>query len=113
MRAHLMAETPRTPVSGPIVSRWLWAVTAGLLAFVGSWLGCVVIVVLAIRQIPPDVPHPTEAYEGFGDAMRAVFLFYLGVGLSFLVAVVAGFVVATWVAYRGYSRGGEARHSGG
>ncbi len=99
-----MAEAFTPPAPRPSVGRWLWAVTAGLLAFFGSWIGGVVAVVLAIRQIPPDVPHPTEAYEGFGDAMRAVFLFYLGTGLSFLVATVVGMAISVWVAYRGLSR---------
>ena len=37
--------------------------------------------------------------------MQAVFLFYLGAGLSFLPAVAVGIVVSTWVAYRDMSRG--------
>ena len=112
-----MAEATRPPVAVPTLGQWLWAVTAGLLAFVGSWLAGVVVVVLAIRQIPPDVPHPKEAYEGFGDALRVVFLFYLGVGLSFLVAVMVGVTVSVWLAYRGLCRtdaepGAAADHGG-
>lgn len=99
-----MSEALGRRSAGPTVGRWLGALTAGLLAFVGSWVTGVVVTVLVIRQIPPEVPHPTEAYEGFGDAMRALVLFYLGAGMAFLVAVVVGVAVSTWVAYRGISR---------
>lgn len=96
-----MAERYTHLAPKPSIGRWLWAVTVGLLAFLASWFVGVAVVVLIIRLIPPDVPHPTEAYEGIGDYYRAMFLFYLGTGLSFLVAVVVGVAVSMWVAYRG------------
>jgi hypothetical protein len=74
-------------------------VTAGLIAFVGGWFVGVLVVVLAIRQTQ-DMSYPTEACEGAGDAMFAGMLFYLGVGLSFCVAIVLGLVVFDWIATR-------------
>jgi hypothetical protein len=75
----------------------LWPVIAGLLAFLGSLVLGIALTVLVIRAIPPQVPNPTEAYEGFGDAMMAMLLFELGAGVSLMVAVLIGLAVAAWI----------------
>jgi hypothetical protein len=50
--------------------------------------------VLVVRAIPPEVPHPTEAYEGFGDAVTSLTYLFFGVVLSILVALFTGIFVA-------------------
>jgi hypothetical protein len=81
--------------------RWAVAsVTAGFLAFVGTLATGVLVTVLIVRAIPPEVPHPTEAHEGFGDAMMALVRFCFGAGLSFLVACIVGLVTKSSLASR-------------
>jgi len=81
--------------------RWVViSVVAGLLSFVGTLLVGLVVTILIIRAIPPDVPNPTEAYEGFGDAIKAMTYFGLGASLSLIIAGVVGMLVGEWVASR-------------
>jgi hypothetical protein len=80
-----------------------WAIIAGFLAFLIS-LGILLgITILIVRAIPPRVPNPTEAYEGFGDAMIAGHYFLVGSLLSLPVAASIGATVAVWVVHRANS----------
>jgi hypothetical protein len=76
----------------PIAFGCLWPV----LAFLGTLVLGLVVTVLVVRSIPPEVPHPTEAYEGFGDAVTAAIHLFIGTLLSFLIAL----IVACFVAVR-------------
>ena len=84
------------PVGSELV-RWLRSAIAGLVAFLGSLVLGIGLTVIAIRSIPPQVPNPTEAYEGFGDYMIAMLWFELGAGVSLAVAVLIGLAVAAWI----------------
>lgn len=98
-RMVLMAGLACSAAGSALPSRQVVAaVTAGGLAFAGSLTVGLGITVLVIWAIPPEVPNPTEAYEGFGDAVRALGLFGLGVILSLCAAVGVGFVVGERVA---------------
>lgn len=100
-RVHTMALLAAAEVWGVFPSRWVVAsVAAGLLAFAGTLAAGLAVTLLIVRAIPPEVPHPTEAYEGFGDAMTALFRFYLGAVLSLLVASAAGLLAGNRVASR-------------
>ena len=100
-RLRTMARLAAVAVWGVLPPRWAVASTAaGLLAFAGTLAAGVVVTVLIVRAIPPEVPHPTEAYEGFGDGMMALVRFCLGAGLSLIVACVVGVVTGSWVAAR-------------
>jgi hypothetical protein len=61
-----------------------------------SALGLLVTVVV-VRSVPPEVPHPTEAYEGFGDAVMAPFHMFVGVVVSILIALFTAILVAVRV----------------
>lgn len=107
LAAELFRSVPSTALTAdapatlrPTSRRWVWAVTTGILAFFASWAAGVAITILIVRAIPPEVPNPTEAYEGFGDAIMGVFRFYVGTLISFVVAVVTGLLVSNWIAYR-------------
>jgi flagellar biosynthesis protein FliR len=69
-------------------------------AFFGSLAFGLVVTVLVVRAIPPEVPHPTEAYEGFGDAVTTLFNLIIGAALSILAAL----FTAIFVAVRGYAK---------
>jgi hypothetical protein len=97
MIARLIASAPR----GLVPPQWLVAsMAAGLIAFICTFTAGVTVTVLIIRAIPPDEPNPTEAYEGFGDAVEALFRFFWGSGLSLLAACVVGLYTVTSVARR-------------
>jgi hypothetical protein len=72
-----------------------WPAIAGLSGFLGSLVHGLALTVLVVRSIPPEVPNPTEAYEGFGDAMMRMIWLHLGSGASFLLALMIGLAVAT------------------
>jgi hypothetical protein len=106
-----MFLSPERPVPATLLTGCLWPTVAGLLAFLGSLVLGLVVTVLAIRPIPPEHPNPTEAYEGFGDYLQAKFWFEMGAGLSFVVAVLIGLMVAAWVmAYRAAPHAPAASH---
>ncbi|VTR97845.1 unnamed protein product [Gemmata massiliana] len=92
----------RTPFP---TGRWLWAATVGALVFLVSWGIGIGGTLLIIRAVPADVPNPTEPREGLGDAMTAMFLFCLGVVLSFFPAAVVGYAAAVLVVHRRVTRG--------
>jgi hypothetical protein len=77
-------NTPGQPQFQPAGRKW--PALLGALTFLGSFAAGILLTILVIRAIPPKVAHPTEAYEGVGDAMMATY--YLGIGafLSFSVA---------------------------
>jgi hypothetical protein len=100
-RTRLMARLAAAALWGVFPPRWaVAAVTAGLLAFAGTLAAGLAVTVLIVRAIPPAVPNPTEAYEGFGDAMMAQFRFCMGAGLSLLVACITGCMTGDWAASR-------------
>jgi hypothetical protein len=66
------------------------------LAFVGTLALGLVVTVLVVRSMR-EVPHPTEAYEGFGDAAVALLRLLFGAGLSILIALFTGIFVAVRV----------------
>ncbi len=81
--------------------RWLVApVVAGLLAFASSLAAGLALTLVAVRLIPPEVPNPTEAYEGIGDALTAAFYFGIGAVASLCAAFVIGLVIGERVAAR-------------
>ena len=65
-----------------------------------TFLGGIGTTVLIERSIPPEVPNPTEAHEGFGDFIMAVVRFVLGVAVSLVAAVVAGVIASSLLAAR-------------
>ena len=78
-----------------------WAVASmvvGLLAFALTLATGLAVTILILLAIPPQVPHPTEAYEGFGDAVTALLRLILGASVSILVALIAGISSGIWVA---------------
>jgi hypothetical protein len=76
-----------------------------VLAFLGNWILGIVVTVLVIRQIPPEVPNPEEAYEGIGDYFRGQVLFNLGTYFSFIAAGMAGLIFAiSWDRLRSRDR---------
>lgn len=87
------------PSSGAKPSRR--PVLAGALAFLGSLGLGLALTVLVVRAIPPKVPNPTEAYEGFGDAVMASFELAVGAALSLVVSMIFAAAVAARVAGRG------------
>lgn len=100
-RVGLMARLAWSAVWSVLPSRRSVAgVVAGALTSAVSLAVGLVATVLIVRGIPPDVPNPTEAYEGFGDAARAMFLFWVGAALSECAAIVTELVVGAWVASR-------------
>jgi hypothetical protein len=86
MTTNLHSPDPRT-------ASCLWPV----LAFLGSLALGLALTVVVIRSIPPEVPNPTEAYEGFGDAVMAMVLLVFGAVVSILVALVVAIIVAVRV----------------
>jgi ABC-type Fe3+ transport system permease subunit len=85
----------------------LRSVLAGALAFLGSLFLGLALTFLVVRAISPEHPHPTEAYEGFGDAMMALFHFAFGAVLSLIASMIVAGIVAAHVARRGRRRGGR------
>jgi hypothetical protein len=75
-------------------------VLAGFLAFLGSAVLGLAVTVLVVRSIAPEVPKPTEAYQGFGDYVLTLFWFHIGAGLSFVAAVGIGLAIAARVRMR-------------
>jgi len=94
-----MSATAKPLPGRRTTTQGLLAILAGLVAFGATLAAGVLVTYWVVRAIPPEVPHPTEAYEGFGDAMTAASRFFLGAGASFVFAAVIGFVVAAWVDY--------------
>lgn len=104
-RFRMMYRLVATAVRTTFPSRCAVAsVAAGLFAFAGTLVAGIAVTVLIVRAIPPEVPNPTEAYEGIGDAMLAQFWFYLGGGVSLFVACSVGVVTGSWVASRWSTR---------
>lgn len=100
-RLRVMARLAAAAAWGVLPARQTvaaWA--AGLVALAGTLVAGVAVTVLVVRMIPPDVPNPTEAYEGFGDALAALVRFYAGAVLSFVAACVVGVVTGDRVASR-------------
>ena len=88
------ADHDLPPPSG--IGGCLIVAAACLLTFVAG-IGTTVLIE---RSIPPEVPNPTEAHEGFGDFIMAVARFFLGVAASLVAAVVAGAIVSSRLAAR-------------
>jgi hypothetical protein len=96
-----MARLAGSAVWGVAPSRrTVIAVAVGLFAFVGSWAAGLLATVVLVWAIAPEVPNPTEAYEGFGDAVRTLFLFGVGAVLSLCAALVIGLMAGERVASR-------------
>ena len=76
------------------------AVLAGTLAFLPCMGLGLVLTVLIVCTIPPKVPNPTEAYEGFGDAMMAIFYLAVGAAISLLLSTSVAAAVAARVIRR-------------
>jgi len=70
--------------------RWVRTLIYSSLVFLVSLASGILITTLLILSIPLQVPHPTEAYEGIGDAMLITIVFNFGLILSFLFAFAAG-----------------------
>jgi hypothetical protein len=81
---------PPDPGRQPPLVGCLWPTVA----FLGSLAFGLMVTVLVVRAIPPEAPHPTEAYEGFGDAVTALFGLFIGAVLSILVALFTAIFVA-------------------
>jgi hypothetical protein len=90
---------------------WLRAIGAGMLTFLASWAAGIVATLLIIRSTLPAGPAPDDPTKGVGDAMMAVFWFYLGTALSFFGAVFVGYLVAVWVICRRVIRDAGFKHA--
>jgi hypothetical protein len=77
-----------------------WPVIAATLAFFGSLALGLALTILIVRLIPATVPNPTEAYEGFGDAIMAENYLLIGVGLSLIGSISVAAAVGSLVARR-------------
>jgi hypothetical protein len=77
-----------------------WPVIAAALAFFDSMARGLALTILVIRLIPAKVPNPTEAYEGFGDAIMLENYLLIGTGLSLIVSMSVAAVVGSCVARR-------------
>jgi hypothetical protein len=99
-RSRKLQPVPQPAAEGFLSDGCLLSALAGVLAFLGSLAVGLVMTVIVVRSIPPTVPNPTEAYEGFGDYMMALFRFLFGALISFMVAVGVALVVAACVARR-------------
>lgn len=81
--------------------RWFFAsAAAAIFAFASVFSTSMSIVFLVIWMIPPAVPHPTEAYEGIGDALILHAILTGGAVISFCLAIVAAFIAYLWMASR-------------
>lgn len=80
----------REPVRPRHTVQWLWAVTAGALAFVATWAAGVAVTILVVLAL---LPNRAEAYEGFGDGVLALFLAGAGAVVSCFGGVVVGATV--------------------
>jgi hypothetical protein len=100
-RLRLMAHLACAAVVRVLPSRLTVAVlTGGFLAFLGVLLAGLAATVVIVRQIPPEFPNPTEAYQGFGDFVRALFFLGIGAVLSFATALIAGVSLGMYIAIR-------------
>ena len=100
-RLRTMARLTIAAVWGVLPPQWAVAsVAAGLLAFVATLAVGVVVTVVIVRVMPRQVPNPTEAYEGIGDALMAEAVLSLGAGLSFVAACIVGVVTGSWMTAR-------------
>ncbi|MGH7169693.1 MAG: hypothetical protein ACRELF_00775 [Gemmataceae bacterium] len=73
---------------------------AGALAFLPCMAFGLVLTVLVVGAVPPKVPNPTEAYEGFGETMTAFFYLAVGAAISLLISTSVAAAVATRVRRR-------------
>jgi len=69
-------------------------VLAGTLAFLFCIGLGLTLTVLVIDTISPKVPNPTEAYEGFGETMMAVFYLAVGAAISLLISTSVAAAIA-------------------
>ena len=100
-RVGLMACLAGAAVWAVTPPRWaLASVTAGLLAFAGSLVLGLAATVLVIWLYLRSGPQPTEAHEGIGDALLALYFFYIAAAVWLCVAVSVGVVVGERVATR-------------
>ena len=98
-RIRLMLRLVGSAMSCVLPPRWAVAsLAAGLLAFAGTLLAGLAVTIVIVRAIPPEAAHPTEAYEGFGDALMSLIRFVIGVTLSVSVAIVVGLLTGQSVA---------------
>jgi hypothetical protein len=98
-RVHLITRLAGSAIWSVLPPRWgVVSVAAGALAFAGSLFAGLVVTLLVVLAIPPEVPHPTEAYEGIGDALMAMFYFGIGAMLSLCVAFSVGIAAGAHVA---------------
>jgi hypothetical protein len=100
-RLRLMAHIAYIGVLNVLPSRRAMAAPAGaLLAFLGALLVGLTATVIIVRLIPPEVPNPTEAYEGIGDFVRAVFFLGIGALASLIAALFVGIAIGLRIAKR-------------
>jgi hypothetical protein len=64
------------------------------LAFFGTLAVGLAATIFLVRFLPPDVPQPTEAYEGYANGVTALFQLFFGAVLSILIALFTAIVVA-------------------
>lgn len=86
----------------------LWAVCVGIavfacIFFVGT-MTTIVIGRLTASVLPPNATEAYETIDGLGESMLCLFV---GLGLSFLVAVAVGIMTAIRIADSGYGECGS------
>jgi hypothetical protein len=93
----------------------LLSVVAGIAAFLFSAAAGLAAVFGIIMLIPPDVPNATEAYECFGDAIRAIYLLFIGglfviFGSAFVGCKVALRVAGLYAVNRSHGALDQSQH---
>jgi hypothetical protein len=104
-RVMAMGHLVGVALKAALPPRWLvGSLAAGFSAFAGVFLLGAFVTLTVVRLIPMEVPHPTEAYEGFGDYMRKMIYFWMGISVSTIVAGWVGGGVGIWTGLRLRSR---------
>lgn len=100
-RIVAMAQLVVSTVWSFVPSRCALASTAaGFLAFAGTLVVGLALTILILCLIPRSVKHPTEAYEGIGDAIIAMLCLGFGAVISLCVALVVGLIAGERAAFR-------------
>jgi hypothetical protein len=99
-RAQAMLRLAGAMVQDAATSWPVVSAVSGLLAFAGTALVGFGLTVLILLVIPKQVPHPTEAHEGIGDALIAMAVLVAGGAVSLCVAAVVGIAVGSYAAAR-------------
>lgn len=112
-RLRLMVRLTWSAVRSVLPPRWaVVSIAVGLVASAVSLLVGLGVTLLVIWLIPPIVPNPTEAYEGFGDAVLTFFYFGVGAVVSLCVAMCVGLLAGGHVASR-YGTGAKPSDAAG